>query len=279
MTLQLAAALDGAGWHPAAWRAEGASPDALFTAAYWTYLVQEAERGLLDFVTFEDVIRLRTCPGDEVTGPLDAMLLATATAPLTSRIGLVPAAAGADAAAGLAALDRAGPGRAGWHTSGQLRPRLPGRPLVTTLAGPGLPVEAAARAADVVFVTPHDRREAAALAGRARRAAPGVTVLADLVVFLDGAGLKERLDDLDGAAFESDAHVYSGSATGLAHLLLDWQAAGLDGFRLRPGVLPHDLRAITRHVVPALRARGAFRSAYPAGDLRARFTERYARVS
>ncbi|TKK80730.1 FMNH2-dependent monooxygenase, partial [Herbidospora galbida] len=109
MTLHLAAALDGAGWHPAAWRAEGASPDALFTAAYWTYLVQEAERGLLDFVTFEDTIRLRTCPGDEVTGPLDAMLLATATAPLTSRIGLVPAAGSGDAAAGLAALDRAGP--------------------------------------------------------------------------------------------------------------------------------------------------------------------------
>jgi hypothetical protein len=47
-------ALDGAGWHPAAWREPGARPHALFTAGYWADLVAEAERGLLDFVTFED---------------------------------------------------------------------------------------------------------------------------------------------------------------------------------------------------------------------------------
>lgn len=279
MTLHLAAALDGAGWHPAAWRAEGASPDALFTAAYWTYLVQEAERGHLDFVTFEDVIRLRTCPEDEVVGPLDAMLVATAVAPLTSRIGLVPASGRADLAAGIAALDRASGGRAGWHATGELRPRLPGRPLVTALAGADLPVDVAARGCDVVFVTPHGRGEAAVLAERARRAAPGVTVFADVAVFLGGPEQKDRLDDLDGEVYEGDAHVYSGSAAGLAHLLLDWQAAGIDGFRLRPAVLPHDLRAITRHLVPALRARGAFRPGQP-GDLRARLTaKRFARVS
>ncbi|WP_066361897.1 LLM class flavin-dependent oxidoreductase [Herbidospora mongoliensis] len=278
MTLHLAAALDGAGWHPAAWRAEGASPDALFTAAYWTYLVQEAERGQLDFVTFEDSIRMRTSPGDEVTGPLDAMLVATAVAPLTSRIGLVPASGRADLAAGIAALDRASGGRAGWQATGELRPRLPGRPLVTTLAS-DLPVEVAARGADIVFVTPHGRGEAAVLAEQARRAAPRVSVFADIVVFLGGPDQKDRLDDLDGEVYGGDAHVYSGSAAGLAHLLLDWQAAGVDGFRLRPAVLPHDLRAITRHLVPALRARGAFRPGYPAGDLRDRFSRRFARVS
>ena len=46
-TLHLAVALDGAGWHPAAWREPDAQPDQLFTAAYWVNLAQQAERGLL----------------------------------------------------------------------------------------------------------------------------------------------------------------------------------------------------------------------------------------
>lgn len=52
--LHLAAALDGAGWHPAAWREPNSRPDELFTGAYWTDLAAVAQRGLLDFVTIED---------------------------------------------------------------------------------------------------------------------------------------------------------------------------------------------------------------------------------
>src|SRR5580692_1631515 len=52
--LHLAVALDGAGWHPAAWREPDARPRELFTARYWADLVAECERGLLDFVTLED---------------------------------------------------------------------------------------------------------------------------------------------------------------------------------------------------------------------------------
>ena len=44
--------------------------------------------------------------------------------------------------------------------------------------------------------------------------------------------------------------------------------AGVDGFRLRPAVLPHDLTLITRALVPALRSRGLFRVGYPGGTLR-----------
>ena len=44
--LHLAVALDGAGWHPAAWREADAQPQRLFTAGYWTGLAQQAERGL-----------------------------------------------------------------------------------------------------------------------------------------------------------------------------------------------------------------------------------------
>src|SRR5690349_23030876 len=58
--LHLAVALDGAGWHPAAWREAGIRPAELFTAGYWASLVQEAERGLLDFVTFEDGLGLQS---------------------------------------------------------------------------------------------------------------------------------------------------------------------------------------------------------------------------
>src|ERR1700709_1871275 len=47
--LHLAIALDGAGWHPAAWREPAARPTELLTANYWADLALEAERGLLDF--------------------------------------------------------------------------------------------------------------------------------------------------------------------------------------------------------------------------------------
>ncbi len=97
--LHLAVALDGAGWHPAAWREPTARPQDLFTAAYWTDLVLEAERGLLDFVTFEDSFGLQTTGYqgqddrlDQVRGRLDALLIAARVAPMTTGIGLVPTA-------------------------------------------------------------------------------------------------------------------------------------------------------------------------------------------
>ncbi|MDX6415707.1 MAG: hypothetical protein QOG28_327, partial [Trebonia sp.] len=62
--------------------------------------------------------------------------------------------------------------------------------------------------------------------------------------------------------------VFTGSPAQLADLLLQWQRAGLSGFRLRPGVLGHDLQAITRGLVPELQRRGAFRRAYEADTLR-----------
>ena len=58
--LHLAVALDGAGWHPAAWREPDARPPSCSRAGYWADLVREAERGLLDFVTIEDASRLQS---------------------------------------------------------------------------------------------------------------------------------------------------------------------------------------------------------------------------
>jgi alkanesulfonate monooxygenase SsuD/methylene tetrahydromethanopterin reductase-like flavin-dependent oxidoreductase (luciferase family) len=97
--LHLAVALDGAGWHPAAWREPDAQPDRLFTPAYWVGLAKEAERGLLDFITIEDGLDLQSDTRfgpdertDRVRGRLDAVLIAARVAPVTRHIGLVPTA-------------------------------------------------------------------------------------------------------------------------------------------------------------------------------------------
>ena len=97
--LHLAVALDGAGWHPAAWREPDAQPDRLFTPAYWVGLAQQAERGLLDFITIEDGLDLQSDTRfgrdertDRVRGRLDAVLIAARVAPATRHIGLVPTA-------------------------------------------------------------------------------------------------------------------------------------------------------------------------------------------
>jgi alkanesulfonate monooxygenase SsuD/methylene tetrahydromethanopterin reductase-like flavin-dependent oxidoreductase (luciferase family) len=97
--LHLAVALDGAGWHPAAWREADAQPQRLFTAGYWTELAQQAEGGLLDFLTIEDALNLQSddhfeadSRTDRVRGLLDAVLIAARVAPTTRNIGLVPTA-------------------------------------------------------------------------------------------------------------------------------------------------------------------------------------------
>ncbi|MFE6036468.1 LLM class flavin-dependent oxidoreductase [Streptomyces sp. NPDC056452] len=398
--LHLAVALDGAGWHPAAWRAADARPGELLTPAYWAGLVAEAERGLLDFVTFEDALGLQTAAfhlpddrTDQVRGSVDAVLLAAHLAPLTERIGLVPTTNVTHTepfhlAIGIATLDHASKGRAGWrpqissraadasHFGRRTTPRLTdddvrdpeliaarlrelfaegaevveaarrlwdsweddaeirdaptgrfidrdkvhhvdfrgtrfsvkgpsitprtpqGQPVVVSLAHASTPYEFAALGSDLVHVTPHDRAGTAAVlaqvdeaverTGRDIRDRP-LRRFAELLVFLDeepgaAADRKARLDDLAGAELASDAEIFTGTPGELADLLLDWRTAGLDGFRLRPGTLPHDLTAITRGLVPELQRRGVFRTAYEATTLRGhlglpRPTSRYAEAA
>ncbi|GAB2856219.1 LLM class flavin-dependent oxidoreductase [Actinoallomurus bryophytorum] len=365
--LHLAAALDGAGWHPAAWRDPGARPRELLTAGYWTDLVLEAERGLLDFVTIEDALGPGDPVGrtDRVRGRLDAVLVASRVAPLTRHIGLVPTATTTHTepfhvATALATLDHISAGRAGWRArisgrreeaahfgrrefpepdglghieelfgeatdvvevvrrlwdsweddavirhvaSGRfvdrdklhyvdfagrwfsvkgplITPRPPqGQLLVTALAHAALPYRFAAGGADLVYVTPRDGEQARSIVAEVREAEAAVRreeplkIFADLLVFLDAsdeeaADRKARLDDLDGAGLSSDAAIFTGTPEGLADLILDWRTTGLDGYRLRPGTLPHDLEAISRAVVPVLQERGAFRREYEAGTLR-----------
>ena len=140
--LHLAVALDGTGWHPAAWREAGARPDALFSPRYWADLARTAERGLLDFVAFEDTFGIQAGllghdaqdRTDLVRGRLDALLTASFVAPLTSRIGLVPVVTVTHTepfhiAKATATLDHTSRGRSGWQ------PRVSGRPAEAALVG------------------------------------------------------------------------------------------------------------------------------------------------
>ncbi|MET9448712.1 LLM class flavin-dependent oxidoreductase [Streptomyces cinerochromogenes] len=132
--LHLAVALDGTGWHPASWREPVARPRDLFTAGYWTDLITEAERGLLDFVTIEDGLgpqsSLPFAPDertDQVRGRLDAVLIASRVAPLTRRIGLVPTVVATHTepfhiSKAIATLDYVSAGRAGLRVRTTFRP-------------------------------------------------------------------------------------------------------------------------------------------------------------
>jgi alkanesulfonate monooxygenase SsuD/methylene tetrahydromethanopterin reductase-like flavin-dependent oxidoreductase (luciferase family) len=379
--LHLAVALDGAGWHPAAWREPDARATELFSPGYWVDLVQEAERGLLDFVTIEDSLALQSTRRreldertDQVRGRLDAVLVAARVAPRTSAIGLVPVTTTTHTepfhvSKAIATLDYVSEGRAGlqarisatafearqfgrreitiggagpgtadsgavadlfdeaadfvevvrrlwdsWEDDAEIRdaatgrfidrdklhyidfegrwfsvkgpsvtPRPPqGQPPVSVLAHVPVAFALAARSADLVFITPHTtddvRHLVATLRGHEEavaRPGPPLRTLADIVVFLDddattARARKERLDETSGRPYRSDAFVYAGTPAGLADLLLEWQAAGLDGFRLRPGAIPHDLEAITRELVDVLQARSVFRTRYEEATLRER---------
>jgi alkanesulfonate monooxygenase SsuD/methylene tetrahydromethanopterin reductase-like flavin-dependent oxidoreductase (luciferase family) len=140
----LAAALDGAGHHPAAGMVGGVDP---FDAGVWARMVARAEEGGLDLVTFEDTF------GAARARP-DAAVVAARLAPLTRRIGLVPVVTTTHTepfhvASVIATLDHVSRGRAGWQ------PRISARPVEADLVGvrPAPSVDAAfADARDAVEV-------------------------------------------------------------------------------------------------------------------------------
>ena len=125
--LHLGIALDGAGWHPAAWRDASARPEALFDPDYWVSLVVEAQSAGIDLVTIEDSFGLQSggygpfeLRGDEVRGRLDALLLANTIAAQVPGIGVVPTVTTTHTepfhtATGIQTLDHVSEGWAGWR--------------------------------------------------------------------------------------------------------------------------------------------------------------------
>ena len=122
--LHLAVALDGYGWHPEAWRH---TPDLapVTSGRYWSGLVATAERGLLDFVTFDDALTAQRRRRPEIeprwlAGRPDAVLVASRVAPVTNHIGLIPVATVTHTepfhiSKAIATLDFISHGRAGWQ--------------------------------------------------------------------------------------------------------------------------------------------------------------------
>lgn len=121
--VHIAVALDGAGWHPAAWRDPSSRPRDLVAPAYWRDLLRTADDAGLAFATIEDALSLQARGEAELSpgrarGRLDAVLIASFAAPLTRRIGLVPTVTTAHpepfhAATGIQTLDHTSRGRAG----------------------------------------------------------------------------------------------------------------------------------------------------------------------
>ncbi|SER83182.1 Flavin-dependent oxidoreductase, luciferase family (includes alkanesulfonate monooxygenase SsuD and methylene tetrahydromethanopterin reductase) [Mycobacterium sp. 88mf] len=159
-----------------------------------------------------------------------------------------------------------------------ITPRPPqGQPIVAALGHVDPAYQLIAGSTDVGFVTPHSAGEVTALvdtiAALRPTQAPPVRVFADLVVFLDDTtdaarARRDRLDELAGTEYRSDAEIFVGNPSELADLLQAWHTAGATGFRLRPASLPHDLQQITDALVPDLQRRGLFREAYEASTLR-----------
>ena len=94
--LHLAVALDGYGWHPEAWRHTPDLPP-VTSGRYWADLATTAERGLLDFVTFDDALTAQRRRRPEIdprwlAGRPDAVLVASRVAPATKHLGLIPVA-------------------------------------------------------------------------------------------------------------------------------------------------------------------------------------------
>jgi alkanesulfonate monooxygenase SsuD/methylene tetrahydromethanopterin reductase-like flavin-dependent oxidoreductase (luciferase family) len=122
--LRLAVALDGYGWHPEAWRHTPDLPP-VTSGRYWSGLATTSERGLLDFITFDDALtaQRRRRPDIEprwLAGRPDAVLVAARVAPATKHIGLIPVATVTHTepfhvSKAIATLDFVSHGRAGWQ--------------------------------------------------------------------------------------------------------------------------------------------------------------------
>ncbi|MFL6087071.1 MAG: LLM class flavin-dependent oxidoreductase [Mycobacterium sp.] len=136
--LHLAVALDGYGWHPQAWR-HTPETEPVTSGRYWSRLATTAERGLLDFVTFDDALTAQRRRRPEIeprwlAGRPDAVLVASRVAPATKHIGLIPVATVTHTepfhvSKAIATLDFVSHGRAGWQV------RVSGTPHQADLFG------------------------------------------------------------------------------------------------------------------------------------------------
>ncbi|RSM77319.1 LLM class flavin-dependent oxidoreductase [Kibdelosporangium aridum] len=286
--MHLAVALDGAGADPAAWREPDARPRDLLTAQYWVDLVREAEAGKLDFVTFEDSLGPGSDDVGHVRGRLDAVLIASRVAPLTSHIGLVPTAVATHTepfhlSKAIATLDYVSNGRAGVHVQVSEDERdyrhfgrrsypsadLWGeaRDYIEVLRRLWDSWEDDAEIRDVATGRFVDREKLHYIDFKGKWFSvkgPSITprppqgqpiVAGDDIVFADDVVHERTFADVPvpGTTVED---------------VISLRDKGFFGVRFIPARLPHDLTVIVRGLVPELQERGVFRREYEADTLR-----------
>jgi alkanesulfonate monooxygenase SsuD/methylene tetrahydromethanopterin reductase-like flavin-dependent oxidoreductase (luciferase family) len=265
-------------------------------------VVRTAERGVVDFVTFDDGLtpQRRRRPEIEprwLAGRPDAVLLASRVAPATSHVGLVPVASVTYAepsrlAEAIATLDVVSHGRAGWQ------PRISPTAQEAALFGrrdvdrEDLFTDAS-RTVEVVRGLWGGQEPVAlgqpvvAALAHVRPAFEFAARSADLVFVTpkDDQQLPAILREVEDAGgthlrvyadvfitsggvgdLRSDAYVFDRTAEELVEVLVRWQGIGVDGVRLRPAVTALDLPFIVDEVMPRLRAAADLRPAYVDGE-------------
>ncbi|WP_246663636.1 LLM class flavin-dependent oxidoreductase [Phyllobacterium endophyticum] len=153
-----------------------------------------------------------------------------------------------------------------------------GKPVVShVLAADTL--EIAARSAELVFIDPSTADEARTLVldlaqrlQRHGRSRSDVRVLANVIPFIGTtkADAKELHDRLDALSFDGEKPSgleITGTPAEIADVLEEWSRI-VDGFTVLPPLVPESTDAFVDHVIPELRRRGLFRSAYEGGTLR-----------
>lgn len=118
--LHLNAVIFGLGSHEAAWRMPESDPFASTDLRFWVDLARRAEAAGFDALFLGDVLALQSEPGRHVSDAMDPIVILSALAAVTERIGLIGTASTTfdhpyHLARRFASLDHISRGRAGWN--------------------------------------------------------------------------------------------------------------------------------------------------------------------
>jgi N-acetyl-S-(2-succino)cysteine monooxygenase len=116
----LNAVIYGLGSHEAAWRMPESDPRALTKLSFWTDLARRAEAAGFDALFLGDVLTLQAGADKHLSDAMDPIVIMSALAAVTTRIGLIATASTTfdhpfHLARRFACLDHISDGRAGWN--------------------------------------------------------------------------------------------------------------------------------------------------------------------
>ncbi len=118
--MHLNAVLYGLGAHEAAWRMPESDPHAVTDLSFWIDIATRAERAGFDALFLGDVLALQAASDKHLSDAMDPIVIMSALAAVTSRIGLIATASTSfdhpfHLARRFACLDHISRGRAGWN--------------------------------------------------------------------------------------------------------------------------------------------------------------------